>query len=71
MSDIKLDTKNDLDMIICDCSGTTKRKVLQLIEEGYDTVDMVSRKTGAQSGCGGCEYDLELIFQEYGPSNEN
>ena len=30
-------------------------------------VDMVSRKTGAQSGCGGCEYDLELIFKEYGP----
>ena len=71
MSDNKLDTENDLDMIICDCSGTTKRKVLQLIEEGCDTVDMVSRKTGAQSGCGGCEYDLELIFKEYGPSKEN
>lgn len=63
-------TEPDLDMIICDCSGTTKRKVLQLIEDGCETIDAVSRKTGAQSGCGGCEYDLELIFQQHGPNQD-
>jgi NAD(P)H-nitrite reductase large subunit len=65
------DTDAELDMVICDCSGTTKRKILQLIEEGSDTVDAVSRKTGAQSGCGGCEYDLELIFQQHRSNTEN
>ncbi len=54
----------ELDEAICICSGTTKRKVLQLIDEGLNTLDAISRRTGAHSGCGGCEYELEEILQE-------
>lgn len=55
---------DDLDEEICICSGTTKRKVLQLINDGIDTLEGISRKTGAYSGCGGCEYELEEILKE-------
>jgi len=55
---------DDLDETVCICSGTTKRKILQLIEEGCD-LDTVSRKTGAFSGCGGCEFELEELFDEH------
>lgn len=64
MNDETNDTDFDLDEAVCICSGTTKRKIIQLIEDGCD-LDTVSRKTGAYSGCGGCEYDLELLFDAY------
>ncbi|RKZ80271.1 MAG: (2Fe-2S)-binding protein [Gammaproteobacteria bacterium] len=53
---------NQQQEIICDCSGTTKDKVKELIENGYDTVDKISRATGAVSGCGSCDIlILELL----------
>jgi bacterioferritin-associated ferredoxin len=58
------DINFELDEAVCICSGTTKRKIIQLIEDGCD-LDMVTRKTGAYSGCGGCEYDLELLFKAH------
>jgi len=57
----------DLDMVICDCSGTTTGKVLDLINSGCD-LDTISRKTGAFSGCGGCEYDLQILFETHSKS---
>ncbi len=44
--------------ILCDCSGTTKTKIRQLIQQGSDTLDKISRATGACSGCGACDYEL-------------
>lgn len=50
-------TDNDSDdiEIICDCSGTTKQKVQQLIDNGADDLEQISRATGACSGCGSCD----------------
>ncbi len=64
MTEQNEDYDEDLDEAICICSGTTKRKVLQLIDDGLDTLDAISRRTGAYSGCGGCEYELEQILEE-------
>ena len=48
--------------VICDCSGTTKDKIKELIDNGYDSVDKISRATGAVSGCGSCDIlILELL----------
>lgn len=48
--------------IICTCTGTTKEKVEQLIEQGADTVDKISSATGANTGCGSCDIlILELL----------
>ncbi len=54
----------NLDEIICDCSGTTRGKILSLIEQGVIDPEIISRKTGALSGCGSCEWDIEAILDE-------
>jgi NAD(P)H-nitrite reductase large subunit len=56
--------QTELDEIICDCSGTTRGKILSLIEQGIIDPDTISRKTGAISGCGSCEWDIETILDE-------
>lgn len=54
----------ELDEVICDCSGTTRGKIISLIEQGVIDPDTISRKTGAISGCGSCEWDIETILDE-------
>jgi len=46
---------NDIDDIICDCTGTTYQKVQQLINDGVDTLDQIAKATGASTGCGACD----------------
>lgn len=52
------------DEVICDCTGTTRGKILALIEHGATDVDSISRKTGLMTGCGSCEWDVEAILDE-------
>ncbi|MBL1458102.1 (2Fe-2S)-binding protein [Methylophaga sp.] len=52
------------DEVICDCSGTTRGKIISLVEQGIVDTDTISRKTGAISGCGSCEYDIENLLDE-------
>lgn len=52
------------DEVICDCSGTTRGKIISLVEQGIIDTDTISRKTGAISGCGSCEYDIENLLDE-------
>ena len=67
-----MSTENDLsaDEVICDCTGTTYRKVQKLYEEGFD-LDAICRKTGARSGCGGCEWEIEEFVQVITHLNKN
>lgn len=49
---------------ICYCSGTTQTKIEELIADGCDTLEKIANETGAVTGCGACEYDIqELIGQ--------
>jgi len=50
--------------IICDCSGTSKEKVKQLIHQGMDSLDKISSATGACSGCGSCDIIILDILAE-------
>jgi len=34
------------DEVVCDCSGTTRGKIISLIEQGIVDTDTISRKTG-------------------------
>lgn len=43
--------------VMCTCSGTTRGQIINLMLDGLD-LDAISRKTGALSGCGGCEWDI-------------
>ena len=51
------------DEILCTCSGTTRGEIINLFFDGLD-LDAISRKTGALSGCAGCEWDIgQLLIQ--------
>lgn len=54
---------NPADEILCYCSGTTRAYIQKLFEQGLD-IDAISRRTGALSGCGGCEWDIEVFLKE-------
>jgi len=55
---------DNADEIICDCSGTTRGKIMQLVEQGIVDSDTISRKTGAMSGCGSCDHIIETLLDE-------
>ncbi|MCK9622993.1 MAG: (2Fe-2S)-binding protein [Methylobacter sp.] len=61
MNDLNRDKKQD---VICHCSGTTKGQIKELINNGVDNLDGISRMTGACSGCGACDAAiLELLAE--------
>jgi NAD(P)H-nitrite reductase large subunit len=56
-----MNTTNPDDIIICSCSGTKRSQIERLFNQGMD-LDEISRWTGALSGCGGCEWDIEGLL---------
>jgi NAD(P)H-nitrite reductase large subunit len=61
MNDINPDKKQD---VICHCSGTTKGQIKELANNGIDTLDEISRMTGACSGCGACDVSVLEVLAE-------
>ncbi len=53
--------------IICTCTGTTKQKVLSLIEQDAD-LDKIASATGAATGCGSCDVDIVNLIEEHSPT---
>lgn len=58
------------DEVMCDCSGTTRGKIQSLFEQGLD-IDAISRMTGAISGCGGCEWDIAQLLNDFAEQQNN
>jgi len=50
--------------VICDCTGTTKEKVLSLIKQKAD-LDKISSATGATTGCGSCDAEIIKLIDEH------
>ena len=54
--------EDQIDEIICSCTGTTESKIKQLIEDGAETLDQISDATGVTTGCGACDVSiLEML----------
>lgn len=53
---------NKKEDIVCFCSGTTRQKIKELIESGADSVDKISRATGAVSGCAACDIPVQELL---------
>ncbi|OAM51642.1 (2Fe-2S)-binding protein [Methylovorus sp. MM2] len=49
--------------VICYCSGTKRGQIRELFLQGKD-VEAISRWTGALTGCGGCEWDIQEFLEE-------
>lgn len=58
------------DEVMCPCSGTTRSKIQSLFEQGLD-MDAISRRTGALSGCGGCEWDIAQFMNDLTEQNRS
>lgn len=50
------------DTVMCVCSGTKQSEVQSLFAQGLD-MEAISRRTGALSGCGGCEWEIAAMLQ--------
>ena len=48
---------NQQDEVMCPCSGTKRSTIQRMFEQGL-TVEEISQRSGALSGCGGCEWDI-------------
>ncbi|MFW5426820.1 MAG: (2Fe-2S)-binding protein [Methylophagaceae bacterium] len=55
--------------IICFCTGTTKQKVIQLIEDGATDIAKISSATGAVTGCAGCDVSIMELLEEHASSS--
>jgi bacterioferritin-associated ferredoxin len=56
------DKENSGNEVMCHCSGTRRNQIRKLFLQGKDK-DSISRWTGALSGCGGCEWDIEVYLE--------
>jgi bacterioferritin-associated ferredoxin len=61
---------NPMDEVMCPCSGTTRGIIQSLFKQGLD-MDAISRRTGAVSGCGGCEWDIAQLLNELAEQQNN
>ena len=53
-------TDNPADEIMCACSGTTRGQIYELVMQGKD-FEAISRWTGVNTGCSGCEWDVQVF----------
>ncbi len=60
MSTLKIEAADE---VMCVCSGTTRGNIQCLFEQGMD-MDGISRRTGALTGCGGCEWDIAEFLNQ-------
>ncbi|HAF00374.1 MAG TPA: (2Fe-2S)-binding protein [Methylophilaceae bacterium] len=51
------------DEVMCLCSGTTRAEIQSFFLQGLDQ-EAISRKTGALSGCAGCEWEIKEFLKE-------
>ena len=47
---------------MCTCSGTTRGQIYDLVQQGMN-IEAISRWTGAKTGCGGCDWDIEVFVR--------
>lgn len=57
-----MDADDVTNEVMCTCSGTTRGQIYDLVMQGKD-IDAISRWTGAKTGCGGCEWDIEAFVR--------
>ena len=56
--------------VMCSCSGTTRKDIQGWFEQGLD-LEAISRKSGALSGCGGCEWDISQFLKTLRENSSN
>lgn len=55
-------------MIVCMCHPTSDRELDSIIDDGARTVEEISRRCGAGTGCGACVDELRERLESRGVS---
>ncbi len=50
--------------VICECSGTTRHKIQQLLNKGVNSVEDIAQITGATTGCGSCDVLIAQLLTD-------
>ena len=53
-------------MIVCLCEGVPLRQVREVIADGAQTLDQITRACGAGSDCGACHQHLAALLESKG-----
>ena len=51
----------NMDKIVCECIGVNNGQVKEAVENGATTLEEVAEITGAGTGCGACNDDLQRL----------
>ena len=49
-------------MIVCHCHQVTDREIRRAIDRGANSLEAISRLSGAGSGCGGCTSEIAAVL---------
>ena len=69
-SSMSIEETKPTDEIMCECTGTTRGKIFDLVAQGLD-FDAISSKTGVNTGCGGCEWEVESFIEALEEGKKN
>ena len=70
IEDLKCQTSINYDKMLCNCKNVSYRQAYTVIvADKLTTVESVSEKTQACTGCGGCKEKIEHLL-EYAKKNE-
>lgn len=58
-------------MIVCECTGTSDRKIRALAEEGVTKVSEVTRRCGAGGCCQSCRPAIARILRQVAAERES
>ena len=61
----------NLDKIVCDCFGVTNGKIREAVYEGATTLQEVADKTGAGTGCGACNDNLQRLVDFFATERDD
>lgn len=50
-----------MDKVVCECFGVTNGQVKEAVDNGATTLEEVAEATGAGTGCGACNDDLQRL----------
>jgi bacterioferritin-associated ferredoxin len=50
---------------ICYCTGTTEAKIKALMANEINTLEAIAYETGATTGCGACEHDIQVLIAQH------
>ena len=51
----------NMDKVVCECFGVTNGQVKEAVDNGATTIEEVTEATGAGTGCGACNDDLQRL----------